>query len=209
MAKHALALADWLQDFAEPSPRLVPVERGPAPVLVGPGPPEPDLAAIIAQAVADAEAALKTRLWAEHAMAIEAAEARHAAAIDRLLSELGAQAGQTIATAMEGMEARVVALTSASAARILGAVAGEDLARRSTAGLARTIGDALADAGAARIRVRGPRALFEALQTALGLRAAQLDFVEASGFDLAVHLDGAILETRLSEWSAVLAETLA
>ena len=61
---------------------------------------------------------------------------------------------------------------------------------------------------AVRIGVRGPLSLFETLQAALGSRAANLDFVEAPGFDLTVTIDEAVFETRMAEWSATLSEAL-
>jgi len=59
-----------------------------------------------------------------------------------------------------------------------------------------------------RIGVRGPLSLFEPLSAALGSRAANLDFTEASGFDLTVTIDETVFETRIAEWSASLSEVL-
>jgi hypothetical protein len=57
--------------------------------------------------------------------------------------------------------------------------------------------------------VRGPQSLFETLSAALGDHAGEFSYVEAPGFDLAVTIDGNLFETRLSEWSAALADILA
>ena len=59
-----------------------------------------------------------------------------------------------------------------------------------------------------RIAVRGPLSLFETLKASLGPRAANLDFIEAPGFDLTVTIDEAVFETRMAEWSATLSEVL-
>ena len=56
--------------------------------------------------------------------------------------------------------------------------------------------------------MRGPLSLFETLKASLGPRAANLDFVEAPGFDLTVAIDEAVFETRIAEWSAALSEAL-
>lgn len=203
----ALTLADWLQDFGE---RVRPVENaayeGKLHAVRPSLPPEPDPAAITASAVAAAEAALRAELDAHHEGRAEADRARHAEELADLIVRLGAEAGAAIAVAFEAAEARVARLATASAARILGKLAGDDLARRSLDHMARSIADALADARAVRVRVRGPRPLWEALAASLGDRAASLDYAEAPGFDLVVHLDERILETRLAEWSSVLDE---
>ena len=89
-----------------------------------------------------------------------------------------------------------------------GGLVSDDLQKRSLEALARTIGEAVADNEAVRIGVRGPLSLFETLKTALGPRAANLDFVEMPGFDLTVAIDEAVFETRIAEWSAALSEAL-
>jgi hypothetical protein len=46
------------------------------------------------------------------------------------------------------------------------------------------------------------------LKASLGSRAANLDFIEAPGFDLMVTIDEAVFETRMAEWSVTLSEVL-
>ena len=100
-------------------------------------------------------------------------------------------------------------LTTAVAGRILGGLVSDDVRRRSLDGLAGTIREAVGDAEAVRIRVSGPQSLFAALAERLGETARLLHHVEAPGIDLAIDIDGELFETRLSDWSAMLAEALA
>jgi hypothetical protein len=106
------------------------------------------------------------------------------------------------------MENRVVDLTSAVTARILGVVLTDNIRERSIDRLATIIRDALADNEAVRIRVRGSLALYEEVKAKLPKYAEQLDFAESPNFDLSVTIEDSVFETRLAEWSTALAEAL-
>ena len=168
----------------------------------------PDVDALIADAVAAAEAALAARLAEEHEEASRIERERHEEELAALHRQLAEHAAIRIEAAVDEAERHVVALTSAVAARILGAVLTDDLRDRSLARLAETIRDALADHDALRIRVRGSLPLYEALKSRLERHEGQLDFSESPAFDLSVTIDDSVYETRLAEWSAALAEAL-
>ncbi|BAB49939.1 mlr2930 [Mesorhizobium japonicum MAFF 303099] len=109
---------------------------------------------------------------------------------------------------IDAMETRVTDLVAATVARIIGGVVSDDLQKRSLEALAGAVREAVGDGEAVRIAVRGPLSLFETLKASLGPRAANLDFIEAPGFDLTVTIDEAVFETRIAEWSATLSEVL-
>ncbi|MGE3305474.1 MAG: hypothetical protein AB7I52_05845 [Rhizobiaceae bacterium] len=207
----ALALSDFLQDFgrrplshAEAPPP--PVEL--APVAFGPT-PEEELQQKIAEAVAAAEAALTERLSRVYEDTLQAERDNHAAEVAELRTVLGTDAGALIAARLGDVEAGLVELTTATAARILGAFAGAEMQKKTIERLAGLIRDSVRDREIVRIEVRGPRSLFEPLEAALGDKAASIDFVEDSGFDLAVAIDGSLFETRLGEWSTSFEEAFA
>lgn len=218
----SLALANALKDFgARPSASvdslIAPMgfpELPELPDLAEPEQPdfplpEPiDTDALIAEAVEKAESALRERLTAEHDAALKAERERHARDITELQAQLADEASAKIATAIADMEHKVVELTSAVAARILSSVMTDDLSRRSLDRLAEFIREALTDDEALRIRVRGSQSLYDALKTKLPAYAEQFDFAETPSFDLSVTIDDSVFETRLAEWSAVLAEVL-
>lgn len=209
----ALALVDVLQDFGasarQPSRAT---ERVPAPKPEEPHPPalapglQPDR---IAQAVAQAEAALAERLNAEHAEAIAARESRHAAEIQQMQTEFGEHVGRLVGARLAELESRVVGLTSSVVARILGVALSDDVKQGAIDELGRSIIAAIGDREAVRIRVRGPVSLYEALKPGLGRFAERVEFGEAAGFDLTVSVDNTLFETRMAEWSAALSEVLA
>jgi hypothetical protein len=201
-------LFDALPDFATQRPRLAadnhaPPARGEAPT------PQPDIGAIVRNEVARAEQALAHRLTEEHEAALLAERERHDRNIAAQAQQLGDIASQMIAARFGSMEAEVVDHVTAAVARIVGGVLSEDLQRRSIETLARSVRSAIADRETIRIEVRGPQSLFEALAASLPERVGSIDYIEGSGFDLTVRVDGNLFETRLSEWSAALSEILA
>ncbi|RUU87344.1 hypothetical protein EOD00_31235, partial [Mesorhizobium sp. M7A.T.Ca.TU.009.01.3.1] len=164
---------------------------------------------LIAEAVAQAEAALQVRLSAAHDAALEAERQANAEEARIFLESLGDDVGKAVSLRIDAMEARVTGLVAATVARIIGGIVSDDLQKRSIEALAGAIREAVGDAEAVRIVVRGPLSMFETLKASLGPRAANLDFVEAPGFDLTVAIDEAVFETRMAEWSTVLSEVLA
>lgn len=208
----APALADVLKDFGSAVllEKKAPLAAATAPVpqpVVAPV-PMPNSTAI-EDAVAAATAELAEKLKAEHAAEIEALREAHSQEIARLQAEIGERAGDLITTRFGEMEARLVELTSSVVARILGISLTESVQEMAVASLAEEIGKAVKDREAVTIRVHGPLSLFETLQSRLGKTAEQVEYSETSDLDLTVAIDDALFETRLSDWSAALAEIMA
>ncbi|TIS58399.1 MAG: hypothetical protein E5W93_12220 [Mesorhizobium sp.] len=203
------ALFDLLPDFGSRAPRASQAPAAPdierKPEV---SPPQADIGALIAEAVADAEAALEARLAATHEAALEAERRANDDAAKAFLESFGGDLGAAVKTRIDAMETRVAELAGATIARIIGGIVSDDLQKRSLDALSSTISAAVADSEAVRIGVRGPLSLFEPLKAALGDRAANLDFTEVSGFDLTVIIDETVFETRIAEWSASLSEVL-
>ncbi len=199
------SLYDLLPDFGAHPARAQPI-ASPQPVATAE--PPPDVDALVARAVEQAEEALAARLEAAHAEALQAQRQADADAAAASLASLGGEMSAAVTAGIAAMETRLTASTEEAVARVLGGVLGDDLRARSLAALAGTIGAALGDAEAVGIRVSGPQFLFEPLKAALGARTDQLHFTEAPGLDLTVSIDDAVFETRMSEWAAALSEVL-
>ena len=203
------ALFDLLPDFGARTQRagqLPPATKAePRPETPA---PQADIGALIAEAVADAEAALEARLALAHQAALEAQNQANADEAKAFLESFGGDVGVAVVARIDAMEAKVSELVGATVARIIGGIVSDDLQKRSLEALAGTIREAVGDSEAVRIAVRGPLSLFETLKASLGPRAANLDFVEAPGFDLTVAIDEAVFETRIAEWSSALSEAL-
>ncbi|RWC33252.1 hypothetical protein [Mesorhizobium sp.] len=204
------ALFDLLPDFDTRAQRA-----GQARVAVDPKhqpeapAPQADIGTLIAEAVVQAEAALEARLSIAHEAALEAERQANAEEARVFLESLGDDVGKAVSSRIDAMEVRVTGLIAATVARIIGGIVSDDLQKRSVEVLASAIREAVGDAEAVRVVVRGPLSLFETLKGSLGSRAANLDFVEAPGFDLTVAIDEAVFETRMAEWSTTLSEVLA
>lgn len=201
------ALFERLTDFAPLAPHGIEPET-PVTATYPKAVPDPDIPAIVAEAVAQAEVDLAARLTEEHEAALEAERQRHANEIAELGARFGADAGAVIATRIAEMETRVVHLTTDAAARVVATLVSDDIRKRSIDALSTAILAACADREAVRIKVSGPQFLFDALAAAIGKRIDNVDFVEAVGFDLGVSIDDNLFETRLGEWSSALSETL-
>ncbi|MBZ9964509.1 hypothetical protein [Mesorhizobium sp. BR1-1-2] len=204
----SLALFDLLPDFGA-RPQRVSQPKAAAEHEPEAAAPQADIGTLIAEAVAQAEAALGERLAAAHEAAMDAERRANAEEAKAFLESFGGDVGEAVSLRIDAMEARVTDLVAATVARIIGGIVSDDLQRRSLEALAGAVREAVGDGEAVRIVVRGPLSLFEALKASLGARAANLDFIEAPGFDLTVSIDEAVFETRMAEWSATLSEVLA
>src|SRR5690606_8583009 len=108
-------------------------------------PEAPDTDTLIAEAVAAAEHALSLRLAEEHAEALRLERERHEEEIAALHQLVADEASRRMQAAIDESEQRIVELTSAVAARILGGLLTDDMRDRSLQRLAETIRDALND----------------------------------------------------------------
>ncbi|MET3661946.1 hypothetical protein [Aquamicrobium ahrensii] len=197
----AAALWDLLPDFGAANdhsrapPAAQPAQEQPA---------EPDVDALIAAAVARAETALEARLAEAHQAQLAAEREAAASDAQALMESFGSNIGALISGRLEQLQQQLCETMEAAAARTIGGVLSDTLRERSLAALADTIASTLDEPDAIRMKVQGPAHLFEALCTALGDHAGQLDFVETPGFDLTISVNETVIETRMGEWSAAL-----
>jgi hypothetical protein len=210
----ALALSDFLPDFAVRSLNPQSSGNGVGPLVDHPEPPAAaapaaaELNALIREVVAKAEAEITGRLSAIYEATLQAERDKHAAELERLQADFGTEIGVRISAQLDELEASVGLVATSLTGRIISSLLTEDIQKRSLESLRRSIVEALRDNDTVRIQVQGPLSLFEPLSAALGERAGSLQYVEAPGFDLTVSIDGNLFETRLCEWSTALAGAL-
>jgi hypothetical protein len=205
----AYALADLLADFGKPPPqppRAVPPGDSAA---AKPEKSGPDIEALLAEERARTEKEVAERLAAEHEAALAALRETHAAEIADIERRHGEEAGAHIEAGLGDIETRVGEIVTGTVARILGPIMSEEVLKRGIDELAKAIGEALDDADAVTIRVSGPLSLFSALTERLGEKSKHLRHREADGVDLTVDVNGSLIETRLTEWQAIVNEVLA
>jgi hypothetical protein len=202
-----LRLIDALKDFGPP-PASRPETHAPDHAAAV-QPARVDPAALLADAVAEAEARATRSANAEWEARMAAERELHAVEIEHLTRRFGAEAGKTVLERMDVLERDLTAHAGAAIARILGTLMTDTLRQRSVDSLASTLLAAARDAETLRVEVRGPQSLFEALDKALGGRIADVVYTEGDGFDLTVSFDETVFETRIGEWMASLSEILA
>jgi len=204
------SLADALMDFSRvgsaPDFAVEPEALNPLPQIQPPEIEQPDISELLAAEADRVRQEVTETLTAQHEAQLEAQREQHVGEMAALASRFGAEAAALIEKRFADLEERTIELTTSVTARILGATLSDEIRERSLAQLARTIRTALADNEAVRVRVRGTPSLCESLEVALGKHAEQVDFGVADGFDLSVTIDDSIFETRLTEWSAAMAE---
>src|SRR3954452_8602812 len=112
------ALFDLLPDFASraSSAAQAPAKRDAEHRPAAPA-PQADIGALIAEAVADAEAALEARLALAHKAALDAERQASDDAAKAFLESFGGDLGTAVATRIDAMERRVAELAGASVAR--------------------------------------------------------------------------------------------
>jgi hypothetical protein len=209
----SLALANALKDFGEPAaPSAGAFDLGALDdmTFAMPPPSEPavDVSAQVEAAVREAEEALVARLQAEHEEQVAELTRAHEEALAAMSAEMVEALRATISGRLGEMEARLVEMTTAVTARILGMALTDEVAGRAVESLAATISRALRDDETIRIRVTGPSSLYEALVEALPQHREQLHFEESARADLSVTIDESLFETQVSQWSKSVSEVL-
>ncbi|BCH23146.1 hypothetical protein MesoLjLc_28850 [Mesorhizobium sp. L-8-10] len=215
----APALADVLEDFGyrrPVAPDVVPFAFADTSLLPGapfiadePAASEPDIDELMRIEAERVERELTERLRAEYEATLAAERERHAAETEALERQFGEAMGAAVADEMTRMRETLTALVTAVTARILGPVLTADLQRRAVDTLAATVRAALEDDESIRVKVSGSPALYEGLRAAVGDDIAHFfDFSESPAADLTVRIDERVFETRLSEWSAAMEESL-
>lgn len=204
----AAALYQLLTDFAPPPAirREEPLPHfTPAPVQTEAA---PDLPALLAEEYARGERETAERLDAAHREEIERLNERHRREIDEMFTRLGEAMAREVSERLETTVSRVTDLAADALARLVASVMEEDVRQRSCAALAATVAASLQNTEALRIDIRGPLPMFDAFRQALGETALELAYTEDDQPDLVVHLHETVLQTRLAEWSAAMAEAL-
>jgi hypothetical protein len=129
--------------------------------------------------------------------------------MEALERQFGEVMGTSVVDEMAAMRETVTTLVTAVTARILGPVLTADIQRRAVDTLAATVRAAIEDDESIRVKVSGSPALYEGLRAAIGEDIAHFfDFSESPATDLTVRIDERVFETRLSEWSAAMEESL-
>lgn len=178
--------------FDDPFPVAFPEPAALAPVV--------DVEAAVAEAVAQAEDALRLELEARHRAAIEEMRVAHRAELERMAAEFGQSAAERIDAGIVALSEQVSDALSERVAHLLKPFIGEKQTARAADALVEALRQALGERGGARVAARGPRLLWEQLQPALSRAGIQAEWEEGAGVDLSVSLGDTLWRTRLDSW---------
>ena len=214
----SMPLARYLKDFsttvAPPAP--------PAPAfdmpsvdefdMDFPALPEPeavDVEAIKREAYAEGHEAGEKAAAERFEVDRQAMEIAHAQALAERDQKLRDEFADLLATKLPDVIERLSLAVSEQAAIALAPVIGEALAEKAVKDLADLLKAAIAAGEAGTIEVKGPRLLFEKLQSEMPEQTGFLRHVEDPDLDLSAEFGDAALVTRISAFTASLKKVLA
>lgn len=217
----AIAIERYLKDFSQPERFVLSADLAPAPepdhlTMIE---PEPAATAVPEEPAFDIEAERSAAfergsreatdlLAATHQAEMEAERSRHLEEINEMRTCFEQDFSTTLAQRFDQLATELSESIGEQVARVVAPFLERSLSEQMIGHLAGAIAQVLADHEGTRVAVSGSQSMFESLKTALGDRAAQLDFTEADGFDLTARLEDTVLSTRLSEWADTLREIL-
>ena len=214
----SMPLARYLKDFsttvAPPAP--------PAPVfdmpsvdafdMDFPALPEPeavDVEAIKREAYAEGHEAGEKAAAERFEVDRQAIEIAHAQALAERDQKLRDEFADLLATKLPDVIERLSMAVSEQAAIALAPAIGEALAEKAVKDLAELLKAAINAGEAGTIEVKGPRLLFEKLQSEMPEQTSFLRHVEDPDLDLSAEFGDAALVTRISAFTASLKKVLA
>jgi hypothetical protein len=158
-----------------------------------------------AQGRAEAEAE-QQRL---HASEIAALNARHAAELEAMRVSCENEIAAMIYDRYSDMGSQLATMLADQTARVLAPVMDDVLLQKSIADLARMITHSIGAGEGAKITVRGPLGLFEALKHHLDDETLIFRHQETADIDLTVEFGDSILVTRMAAWADTVGKVLA
>ncbi|MDQ0419795.1 hypothetical protein J2045_000808 [Peteryoungia aggregata LMG 23059] len=216
----SMPLARYLKDFStQAAPPAAPAPSFDMPVvdefdLDFPALPQPetervDIDAIRREAYAEGHEAGEKAATERFEVDRQANDIAHAQALAERDQRLRDEFAVMVATTLPELIQKLSLVVSEQAAMALAPVIGEALAEKAVKDLADLLQAAIASGDAGTIEVKGPRSLFQKLQSEMPEHASFLRHVEDEDLDLTAEFGDAALVTRISAFTASLRKVLA
>jgi hypothetical protein len=171
--------------------------------------PQIDIDAERRDAFAQGRREAESEQLALHETEISALNARHAAELEAMRVRCENETAAMIYDRFSDMGSQLVAMLSDQTARVLAPVMDDVLLQKSIADLARMITLSIGSGEGAKIIVKGPVALFEALKRHLNDETLIFRHQESDDIDLSVEFGDSILVTRMAAWADTVGKVLA
>ena len=159
-------------------------------------------------AYAEGYAAAAAELSEKHAIEVQTIELVHQREIEELKAKYEDELAADLAERLSNIASEVADLVSAATIKAVAPVISGAIAEEAVSSLATLLREAVLDGAAGPIVVKGPASLFALLEKALGEKTGLLRHLETDDVDLSVEVDGSVLVTRISAWSASLKKVL-
>lgn len=216
----SVQLARYLKDFSAPQRRRpmhfdqspfasdssFPALDHAAPVIAE---PQVDVAAERAQAFAEGRAEAEAEMAERHRQEIDALEARHKQAMDEARALYEDKFAAEIAERFASMTALLADLVASQTAHVLTPVMDEVLAQKAIEDLAAMVSAGLKAGEGLEMTVKGPKRLFDLLQTHFTEEAPVFRHEEVDDLDLTVEFGETVLVTRMAAWADTVRKVLA
>lgn len=157
---------------------------------------------------ADGHSAATAELADKHAIELQTIELIHQREIEELKAKYEQELAMLIAARLSNIAFEVADLVSAATVKAVAPIIDGSIAEQAVTSLAALLREAILDGTAGPIVVRGPASLFALLEKAMSEKPGLLRHQETDDVDLAVEVDGSVLVTRISAWSASLKKVL-
>lgn len=175
--------------------------------------PEPDdsidIEAEKQQSYDDGHAAATKALETSHAVALETLAAAHRDEIEALRLRYQVEIAERLTSAITEMTTRIADTVVDATARALVPMLSEEAARTAVAELSSLIRAQIAEGHAGKVKLKGPRELFDLLSAGLEDHAECLEFEASDDIDLTAELGDTVLLTRLSVFAENLERVMA
>lgn len=171
--------------------------------------PQIDIEAERRDAFAQGRREAEAEQLSSHATEIAALNERHAEELEAMRVRCENEIAAMIYDRFSDMASQLATMLSDQTAHVLAPVMDEVLQRKSVDDLARTITQSVGAGEGAKITVKGPLALFEALKRRLDNETLIFRHQETTDIDLSVEFDDSILVTRMAAWADTVRKVLA
>jgi len=171
--------------------------------------PQIDIDAERRDAFAQGRREAEAEQFALQAAEIAALSARHAAELEAMRVRCENEIAAMIFDRFSDMGSQLATMLSDQTARVLAPVMDEVLMQKSVADLAGMIMHSIGAGEGAKITVKGPLALFEALKRHLDDETLIFRHQESGDIDLSVEFGDSILVTRMAAWADTVGKVLA
>ncbi|MBP1861871.1 hypothetical protein [Rhizobium herbae] len=171
--------------------------------------PQIDIDAERRDAFAQGRREAEAEQFALQAAEIAALNARHTAELEAMRVRCENEIAAMIFDRFSDMGSQLATMLSDQTARVLAPVMDEVLMQKSVADLAGMITHSVGAGEGAKITVKGPLALFEALKRHLDDETLIFRHQESGDIDLSVEFGDSILVTRMAAWADTVGKVLA